>query len=388
MARLSSTGIVVFCAFISGILLYIKSMRRKVQARGKLADDLAVLMACDIRDRGLCEGDRYYTTDEAGKAFGVSKETARKAMQLLAEKHVLVRLRRRGTFVGAEAGQAKRNVNGETVVLLPSQLPGARPRTLNLFPAFLDQAIDTSNIRIHMLPADRDISALRQLLEPAMAAGKLDGVITTSRTRAVHEYLSESGIPVVLLGTLDSGMPDLPSVDIDYHESGRLLAEYAVAQGHRHVIVQLAQDFGGNHHFADGVTEALSAARLPPNSMKLRSFNGDSGTTRANYRDLLGGKDRPTAVLADGIMLAEVAADAARDMKLRIGRDVAIFWSADAMRVEDYSPYVHALPVLGMDEVAMRVARMLKDQRDQRILTDRHVSLPVEIRVPRKHKSA
>jgi len=192
----------------------------------------------------------------------------------------------------------------------------------------------------------------------------------------------------VLLGTLDSGMPDLPSVDIDYHESGRLLAEYAVAQGHRHVIVQLAQDFGGNHRFADGVAEAFSAARLPPRAMKLRSFSGDLETTRANYRDLLGNKNRPTAVLADGIMLAEVAADAARDMKLRIGQDMAIFWSADAMRVQDYSPYVHALPVLGMDEVALLVARMLKDQRHQRALADRHVLLPAGIRVPGKHKLA
>ena len=332
--HIASTSNFVLFASTNSILWYIYFVTKKLQARGRLANDLAVTLTLDIRDRGLWEGDRYYTTDEVAKTFGVSKETARKSMQVLAERNVLVRLRRRGTFVGAEAGQAKRNVNGETVVLLPSQLPGTRLRTLNLFPAFLDQAIDTSNIRVHILPANHDISALRQLLEPALIADRLDGLVLTSRTREVHEYLADSGIPIVLLGTLDSGMPDLPSVDIDYHESGRLLAECAAAQGHRHIIVQLAQDFGGNHHFADGVAEALSAARLPPNSMKLRSFNGDLETTRANYRDLLGEKDRPTAVLADGIMLAEVAADAARDMKFRIGQDVAIFWSADAMRVE------------------------------------------------------
>jgi DNA-binding LacI/PurR family transcriptional regulator len=361
-------------------------MRRKVQARGKLAGDLAVLMACDIRDRGLWEGDRYYTTEEAGKVFGVSKETARKTMQLLAEQGLLVRLRRRGTFVGGQAVRAKSCVNGEMVLLLPSQLPGARPRTLGLFPAFLDQAIDTSNIRIHILPSDSKLVDLQELLEPAMAAGKLDGVITTSRTRAVHEYFSESGMPVVLLGTLDSGMPDLPTVDIDYHESGRLLAEYAATQGHRRVIIQLAQDFGGNHRFADGVAEALSAAHLPPSSMKLRSFNGDLETTRANYRDLLADKNRPTAVIADGIMLAEVAADAVKDTKLRVGRDVAIFWSADAMRVEDHATYVHALPMLAMSEVALLVGKMLNAQREHRALTERHVSIPVEIRVPAGNK--
>src|SRR5690606_6986132 len=53
-----------------------------------------------IRACGLKPGDRYITTKEAGKLLGMSIVTAQRAMGLLAERNILERRPRAGTFIG------------------------------------------------------------------------------------------------------------------------------------------------------------------------------------------------------------------------------------------------------------------------------------------------
>ncbi len=345
--------------------------------------DLAERVERDIRVRGLREGDPYYTTTEVGDVFGVSRETARKVMELLAKRHLVERHRRRGTFVGAGSDLTAPIGRREVILIVEPHPPSWPPSPLFLFPQFLDQAMPACDIRCHILPVDREVQSIRALIEPVRNAGLLDGVVTTARTREVYEYLLALDVPVVLLGTLDSGMPNLPTVDLDFYEAGRLLVEYVARRGHQHIIAQLSSDYGGDHRFIDGIVDALSAAQLPPNALKFRVFNGDPATTRAHCRDCFNtAPDHPTAVIAKSHMLAEIAAAAARDEGLEVGRDVEITWSANAMRMEYDSPYVHALPTSGMEDLAARVAKMLADQREGRPLEERNVLLPTELRIP------
>jgi len=152
--------------------------------------------------------------------------------------------------------------------------------------------------------------------------------------------------------------------------------------GHRHVIAQLCGDFGGDHHFADGIAEMMSAAHLSPSHLNVRTFGGDLETARANFRDLLSKKNHPTAIIARGETLADIAATAAGDLGLCIGEDIEIVWAATALKAETHSPYVNVQPKLSMDEVASLVAKMLNDQREGRPLEEKHVFIPAELCTP------
>ena len=263
------------------------------------------------------------------------------------------------------------------MVLMPPLPHGAPPSELSLFPHVLDQVMGNAFVHNYIIRRGEDVSFIRRLVETAMSTDRLDGVVTVSRTREVYEYLAGTGVPVVLLGKLESEMPDIPTVDLDYHESGRLLAEHIVKKGHRNVVVQLFASTGSDHHFADAIAEVMSDAKLPSRSLKLRTFSGDLETAQANFRDLLTKKkDRPTAAIARGEMLANAATLAARDIGIPVGKEFEIVWSANALKMDAHSPYVHVQPSLNMAEVALLVAQMLEDQREGRPIEKRHVLIP------------
>src|SRR5690606_6010444 len=66
-------------------------------------ESLAQRLEEDIRRRRLNPRDRYFTAAEAGEKLGVRVASANRAMQVLAERKVLVRRRSRGTFIGTLA---------------------------------------------------------------------------------------------------------------------------------------------------------------------------------------------------------------------------------------------------------------------------------------------
>src|SRR6185312_4013926 len=61
---------------------------------------LAEFVARDIQARGLKPGDRYLTTAEIGEQFDVSYATAHRALNILADRDMVIRRQNRGTFVG------------------------------------------------------------------------------------------------------------------------------------------------------------------------------------------------------------------------------------------------------------------------------------------------
>ena len=343
--------------------------------------ELAELFSQDISIRGLHKGDPFYTTTEAGEVFGISRETARKVMQLLANRNILVRYRRRGTFVGAAAGQTRETGHRrECIILLDPTPSGWSPSQIFTLPPLMDQAMPESDIRTHIIPISMDISAIRALIEPARNAERLDGIVTISRTREVYEYLHGLNVPVVLIGTLDSGMPDLAAVDLEYYQSGYMLAEYIINKGHTHILANLAHGFGGDRLFVDGILDALTAAHLPPNSLKVRTFSGDFVAACANCRAFFEKtEDRPTAVIAEDYMLSDIVATAVRDIGLRIGKDVEIIYSGELIRENNQSHYVRTLPKLYGTDLAILIAKMLQDQRDGQPLKEKQVLIPVEL---------
>ena len=352
---------------------------KNISGQSTLANDLANAMLKDIQDSKLKEGDYYYTTEEAGKKFGVCKDTARKAMTILADRNILVRLRRRGTFIGAMAQPQKMTVSRKILVLMPDMPYGMPAIPYSQFPYYLDRAIDNASIQSCIIPRNEDVAVVKQMVE---AAGQLDGIVTDRRPRNVHNYLTETKIPVAFLFTPDSGQPNLPTLDFDYYEAGRLLAEHIVSQKHRNVIVQLFGDYSGDHNFADSIADTMSAAHLPPSSLKIRTFCGDLEIARANFRDLLSKKEHPTAIIANGEDLADIAAVAINDVGLTVGKDVEIVWSANMMKIKNHSPYINAQPKLSMDEVATIVAKMLEDQRKHGKVEENRIIIPAELCQP------
>ncbi len=341
-----------------------------------LADDLAETLRNDIRERNLEEGTRYYTTAEVCEKFGVCTDTASRAMKTLADQNMLVRLRRRGTFVGSGTQPDKSTGNRHLTVLT---MPIVHTEPLPLFhslPYLLDEIMEDVSIQTLITgPAD-DLS----LLEELKKCPKLpDGIITGPRSGEVFKALSELNIPTVVMGTLDPGMPDLPTVDIDFNQAGQLLAKHMIEKGHRHIVVQQCGNSGCDHRFCDAIAETVSAAHLPESSVKVRGYQNTLEVAEANFEKLFSIETHPTAVIARGEFLANAAARMAEQAGLRVGEDIDIGWTANSWRTETKTPYVHVQPTLSSLETSRIVAEMLETQMEGKPLEERNILIPAEL---------
>lgn len=130
------------------------------------------------------------------------------------------------------------------------------------------------------------------------------------------------------------------SVTCDDSLGGRLVAEHLLALGHRSVGVIAGEPFASTGaDRTEGFVERYREAGLPlPTSRVVHSAFDTAGGRRAAHNLLAVQEDRPTALFAVNDFAAIGAAGAARDLGLRLGRDVALAGFND-------TPLVAELPV-------------------------------------------
>ena len=87
------------------------------------------------------------------------------------------------------------------------------------------------------------------------------GLVLLGCPREVQEAALDIGAPAVVFGGVFATTRSLPSVDVDQHEAGRLMARYVVERGH-HRIGLITRDtwLPGDNRLLDGVNEVLSEA--------------------------------------------------------------------------------------------------------------------------------
>lgn len=317
-------------------------------------------LEADIRRRGLSAGSRYFSTIEAGQMLGVSAATAHRAMKLLADRNLIVRRMKSGTFVGPKVpGASIRRI--ETVYLLttPEKREYASANAGYIISG-LRRALSNVNVQFTLLPSHDPVAFVRSLLDSTQAAGGTVGFVASSCPFEVCEFLAESGTPTVVSGTLPLGGPDLPSVALDDHEGGRLLAQYLVDGGHRRfALLATSLDRPGDKLLFDGIVDPLARAGLPHNALSFQIVAESAASVGAAVRHFLELPDRPTAIIARSEQLADLVSTALSELGLRTGKDIDVVFIDHATSVAEQSPYPHVQSKQSREEGAMLMGEML-----------------------------
>ncbi|MBN2293652.1 MAG: substrate-binding domain-containing protein [Pirellulales bacterium] len=343
---------------------------------------LAERLRDDIGLRGLNAGEPYLTAAEAAEMFGVSTAMAHRALKVLADDKWVLRRRNAGTFVGSSAGQ-KTPTRVQTVhVLMPADIHITLVRT-DLLLNGIRGALENVQVQFGFLPEAQSVEYVEGLLRAASAGGEVVGVVAIRCRNEVYRYLAETGLPVVVVGTLWAGGLPLPSIDTDQHETGRLLTQYLIDRGHKRMaLLTGANGWPGDNDFLDGVSEALTTARLPHNAMITRITPHDAETFKAAARQLLEMHDRAGGLIVRGQALAEMAAKVAGDMGFSVPGDVEIVFQDFGTRQVERSAFPHVQTRMHFEEVAARIGRMLDDMRQGNNLEKERVVIPVELHKP------
>jgi LacI family transcriptional regulator len=220
-------------------------------------------------------------------------------------------------------------------------------------------------------------SAREQELWRMFRAHRVAGVIYAAMFHRAHDV----GLPAfdksIILANCFASNNDHPSIIPDDEAGGYTQAHYLLSRGHRRIgCITLLPDIAATLLRGHGIRRAFrDAAATFDDSMELRGRAGTVGnetvTSFEVARELLGRKDRPTAIICGNDQVAMHVYAAAASLGLSIPQDLSVI-GFDDLRLISETLYPQlttvALPYFDIGRKAVELMNSTEGQEDQTAL--------------------
>jgi DNA-binding transcriptional regulator YhcF (GntR family) len=325
---------------------------------------MAGILERDIGRKGLRPGDPYLTATEASQMLGVSRMTANRALNLLARRQLLTRHRSRGTFVGPDAPRAlaidpaQQDVKYVHYLTFVDDNPAHQLPVGKMLTGF-QAAIEGVMLRTHVLPLNMTPQQFRSELEAIIGAGQTAGVVVTLGTREIQQIASECKAPVVIHGSAHPGI-DLPSLEVDQEQTGRLMAEHAISMGYQRLVF-VAREFWrrGDSLALDGIQAAAAAAGISNSGVMVRNVSTDAKALRVGVEEILRDVPRPAAFICRLPYFAGAIVDVAKGRGLKVFKDFGVVYDHTSEEGRPPLPYPCARSEVSVQDQMTLIAQML-----------------------------
>ncbi len=173
-------------------------------------------------------------------------------------------------------------------------------------------------------PDDGELEAYERMVMERRVDGLL--IISTRPQDKRIIYLIKQDFPFVAFGSSDLNV-DFPCLDVDGEKGMCRLTQHLIDLGHRRIAyISAPFDLMYAHQRMEGYKKALAANDIPFDDalVTIGDLTEHSGQTLA--RDFLtrNEKERPTVIMACNDWMASGAMNAARELGMAVGRDVAV----------------------------------------------------------------
>jgi DNA-binding LacI/PurR family transcriptional regulator len=344
---------------------------------------LAQRLEEDIRARGLRVGEPYLTSAQVGRQLGISKSMAYRAMKILVARRILESHPGRGTFVGPQVRESAAGQLKTIHVLLTQDYFQSAERMSFGCLAGLSAALPGYGIQFDFMQLRNAEAQVGRLLEQGMATGTLSAVVLLGCPRSVQEQVLHRGVPALVLGTDYSSTRQLPSVDADQREIGRLATEYLLGRGCRRIALLMRETwFPGDQRMFEGVGRALDEAGLGHEALTLCNFSVDAAVLAADLHRLLTAEDRPAGCICRMPLFAEAVVKAAESAGLGVPEDLEVVSDGLDRQTAATLDLPSICREMNVDEQVAIGGRMLKELLDGRQPDPLHMVLPVALIEP------
>jgi biotin operon repressor len=357
-----------------------KRQKRRAVAMRSSVEVVARKVEADIKRRGLASGDRYMTGDEVGRMLNISSVTANRAMQLLAERGLLVRQRKAGTFIGENVDPPSTAVRKRVHIVLASGIwPDEQTATDHYLNQLLGGVLEVMpgiSIQADIVGPQEINGFVRRIVDNYSATGEVAGVVLVRSTLEAQRQLVEAGVPSVVFGSVFPGIRGLACVDMDQRQVGQLSAQYLIQAKHQRVLaLMLSQWSPGDNAFISGLIGEFQSA--PQVQVELQSTPVDDEVCRGVVRSVLDREVRPTAIVARSPWLARVVAEVIQSVGLAMPDDVELILGNHHELEIDGRRIPRAEAVETMQECGRKLGRMLAVMGHQYATEVRQELVPV-----------
>jgi len=185
--------------------------------------------------------DKFPSESELCDKFGCSRQTVRRALEILEQQGYITRIQGSGTYISSTSPLREKERNSD-----------APPRTVGLISTFMDNYIFPSIVRgienvfsseglaLQLASTNNLVSGEKRALNMMMERN-LDGLIVEPTRSALpcvnidlYMKITQMGIPMIFI---DSFYPELtvPYVALDDVRAGYMATEYLIKMGHRNI---------------------------------------------------------------------------------------------------------------------------------------------------------
>lgn len=335
-------------------------------------EKLAERLRRRIRAKSLEPGAWIGTEVRLAAENGLSRMTARRAVQLLVDEGLVERRAGRGVFV-REKGAATRRI----AFLAGNLLWAPAVRVAHA----VQEEATARGVAVDVFDARGNLAAFLETLASLPESGAAGAVVMSQHDSEFNRALARlvaADFPFVVV---DQTLSDLhgASVASDNRAGGRIAAKALLDAGHERIafLGDLAADTTAAR--SQGVADACAAALVPPPAVfdiPGQRFDDWEPAIRTRIAELVGGESRPTGLVCSCDAVARIAMRALAAQGLAVPHDISLVGFDDDPIAEWTSPALTTVRQ-DFDEMGHRAFSALSSLLDG--AAPRHESVPVAL---------
>ncbi len=225
----------------------------------------------EIASGRLRSGDRLTAEEKMSKSFGLSRQTIRRATQVLVEQGILTRVQGSGTYVGGIAPGTRKKKYMNVAVVSTFYESYIFPPTLR----GIEKTLAKAGYAMMVSFTDNKVTNESRILKMLLKKDKIDGLIVEASKGALpnrnlkyyQEFLDKK-IPVIFFNDI---YPDLkaPCVRLDDKAVAAGAAQLLIDAGHKNIAGIFKLDDGQGYRRYSGFVESVIKADLKIDSRQI-----------------------------------------------------------------------------------------------------------------------
>ncbi len=195
-----------------------------------------------ISEEKLEKGKKFYTEDSLSQMYSVSRQTVRKAINLLISEQILESRQGSGTYIATPMHTKKHSskIIGVIVTYFDEYI----------FPSIIngiESVISSNGYNMQLASTRNDVEnearALRSMLDAGVDAFIIEPTKSSlpNGNKYLYDEISKKNIPLIFLNSYYPEM-DFPHVALDDEKAGYLATKYLIDNGHNKIALCLKSD--------------------------------------------------------------------------------------------------------------------------------------------------